>query len=77
MAMGASPGNVLRLIVGGGMKLALVGVVAGLLGAVGAAKLLASLLKIDALDLMTCVTRRPPFCLWWRRSPVTYRRDER
>ena len=55
MAMGASPGNVLRLVVGGGMKLALVGVAAGLLGAVGAGKLLASLLEIDALDLATCV----------------------
>jgi putative ABC transport system permease protein len=44
MAIGASPGDVLKLIVGGAMKLALVGVVLGLAGAAIFARLAQTLL---------------------------------
>jgi ABC-type antimicrobial peptide transport system permease subunit len=38
MAIGAQPGDVLRMIVGGGMKVATVGVIVGLIGAVTLAR---------------------------------------
>ena len=44
MAIGARPSDVLRMILGGGMKLALVGVVLGVAGALGLSQLVASLL---------------------------------
>jgi predicted permease len=44
MAMGAQRGDVLRMVVGGGMKLALIGVVLGIGGALSLASLVASLL---------------------------------
>ena len=44
MAIGASPGDVLKLIVGGAMKLALAGVVLGLVGAAALARLASTLL---------------------------------
>lgn len=44
MAIGAQPGDVLRLIVGGGMKLAAVGVVVGIAGAIAASTLVESML---------------------------------
>ena len=44
MAIGAAPGDVLRMIVGGAMKLAIVGVVLGLAGAAAFARLAATLL---------------------------------
>jgi putative ABC transport system permease protein len=44
MALGAKPGDVLRLIVGKGMVLALAGVAAGLAGALALSRFLASLL---------------------------------
>ncbi len=44
MAIGAAPRDVLRMVVAGAMKLALVGVVLGLAGAAGLARLAASLL---------------------------------
>jgi putative ABC transport system permease protein len=51
MAIGAQPGDVLRLVVGDGMKLALVGVVVGLLGAVALARLVESMLfEVSASD---------------------------
>ena len=43
MALGAQPGGVLRLIVGEGMQIALIGVCAGLLGGVALARAVASL----------------------------------
>ena len=51
MAMGATPESVLRLIVGGGLKLALVGVVVGLSAALGAARLVGTMLfQTEPLD---------------------------
>jgi ABC-type antimicrobial peptide transport system permease subunit len=44
MAIGARPGDVLRMVVGGGMKLAMVGVVIGLAAAVGLAQLVETML---------------------------------
>ncbi len=44
MAIGAQRGDVLRLIVGGGMKLALVGVAAGLASALALARLVSTML---------------------------------
>src|SRR5262249_27849317 len=44
MAIGAQPGDVVRMVVGGGMKLALAGVVVGIAGAIGLARLVQTLL---------------------------------
>jgi putative ABC transport system permease protein len=44
MAIGARPGDVVRMVVGGGMKLAVIGVVIGLAAAVGLARLVEKLL---------------------------------
>jgi putative ABC transport system permease protein len=44
MAIGAQAGDVLRMVLGGGMKLAIVGVVIGIAGALGLARLVASML---------------------------------
>ncbi|HEX7779565.1 MAG TPA: FtsX-like permease family protein, partial [Vicinamibacterales bacterium] len=44
MAIGARPGDVLRMVVGGGMKLAAIGVAIGLAAAVGVARLVEKLL---------------------------------
>jgi putative ABC transport system permease protein len=44
MAIGAEPGQVMRMVVGGGMKLALLGVVLGIAAALGLANLVASML---------------------------------
>jgi putative ABC transport system permease protein len=44
MAIGAEPGHVLRMVVGGGMKLALIGVAIGLAGAIALSHLVATLL---------------------------------
>jgi putative ABC transport system permease protein len=44
VAIGARPGDVVRMVVGGGMKLAIVGVVIGLVGAVGLAQLVETML---------------------------------
>ena len=44
MAIGAAPGDVMRMIVGGAMKLALVGVILGVAGAAAVARFAASLL---------------------------------
>jgi putative ABC transport system permease protein len=54
MALGAKPGDVLRLILGRGMGLALVGVIAGLAGSLAATRLLASqLFGVTASDPIT------------------------
>ncbi len=54
MALGAGRGDVLRLVVGQGMKLALVGTVGGLLGAFGLMRLMKSLLfGVSATDPLT------------------------
>lgn len=44
MAIGAQPGDVLRMVLGGGMKLATVGVALGIAAALGLASLVASML---------------------------------
>lgn len=44
MALGAKPGDILRLVLGGGGKLALAGVVLGLLAALGLTRLMTSML---------------------------------
>ena len=54
MALGAAPGTVQRLIVRQGMRPALIGVVVGLLAAVAASRLIASLLYgVSAIDPIT------------------------
>jgi putative ABC transport system permease protein len=51
MAIGAQPGDVLQLVVGGGMKLALVGVAIGILGALGLARFVETMLyEVTAFD---------------------------
>jgi putative ABC transport system permease protein len=57
MAVGASRANVLRLIMGHGFKLALIGVAVGLAGAVAASRVLATLLyAIKPTDVATFVS---------------------
>jgi putative ABC transport system permease protein len=54
MALGASALDVLKMVVGSGMFLALIGVVVGLIGAFGLTRLMASLLfGISPTDLVT------------------------
>jgi putative ABC transport system permease protein len=56
MALGADPGNVRRLVVTQGMRPALLGVVVGLLAAVAASRLIASMLYgVSAIDPVTFV----------------------
>jgi ABC-type antimicrobial peptide transport system permease subunit len=51
MAIGAEPADVLRMVVGGGMKLATIGVVIGIAGALALASLIASMLYgVTAFD---------------------------
>ncbi len=54
MALGASRGQVLRMVVGQGLGLALLGIVAGLIGAVALSSLMASLLfEVSPTDPLT------------------------
>jgi putative ABC transport system permease protein len=51
MAIGAEPGDVMRMVVGGGMKLATIGVAIGVAGALALASLIASMLYgVTAFD---------------------------
>ena len=54
VALGARPGNILSLVVRQGMRLTLVGILAGLIGAIALTRLIASLLfGISTTDLVT------------------------
>jgi putative ABC transport system permease protein len=54
MAIGARPGEILRMVLGQGMSLALLGVALGLIGAVALTRLLRGLLfEIDPMDPLT------------------------
>ena len=54
MALGARPGDVLRMVVGGGMRLMAVGIGIGFIGALGATRLLHGLLfGVSANDPLT------------------------
>jgi len=56
MALGASPAQVMRMVIGHGLKLALVGVAAGVLVALGATRMLASeLYQVTPTDPLTFV----------------------
>jgi putative ABC transport system permease protein len=57
MALGAQPGNVLRLIVGEGARLALIGLLIGLAASAAATKLISSLLfDVKPADPLTLIT---------------------
>jgi ABC-type antimicrobial peptide transport system permease subunit len=56
MAIGARPGDVFRLIVGGGMKLAVLGVVVGIASSLALARLIQSMLfEVAPFDLVSYV----------------------
>lgn len=54
VALGATPRNILRLMMGHGMKLTLIGVAIGFVGAIAVTRLMRSLLfAVAPVDLMT------------------------
>jgi len=54
VALGARPGNILSLVVRQGMQLTLIGIVAGLIGAAAATRVIASLLfGVSTTDVVT------------------------
>ncbi len=56
-ALGAQPGNIMALVLGGAMKLALIGIVAGLLLSIAVSRLLSSMLfGLKSTDLLTYTT---------------------
>jgi putative ABC transport system permease protein len=56
MALGAQPSNILRLVLGEGMSLALIGVAAGLLGSFAVTRAISGMLyRVSATDPITFV----------------------
>jgi putative ABC transport system permease protein len=89
MALGARPRDVLRLVVGEGMRLVALGAVAGVLGAVAAGRLVTSLLfgvsttdpatyaaVIGVLGLVACVACSLPALRAARVNPMSALRSE-
>jgi predicted DCC family thiol-disulfide oxidoreductase YuxK len=78
MALGAKPRDVLRLVVRQGMVLTLIGVLAGLAGAVGVTRVLSSLLyavrSIDPLTYLVSHCCWPAWHSWRAMSPRAGRR---
>ena len=78
MAIGAQRGDVLRLVVGGGMKLAVAGVALGIACALGLARLVARRCSTRSHRSIRPATRRRHSCSWpWPASPVTFPRAGR
>jgi ABC-type antimicrobial peptide transport system permease subunit len=56
MALGASPGNVMRMVLGHGRRLTLAGIVLGIIGALGVSRLMQqTLFEVDAADPLVYV----------------------
>jgi len=74
--LGAQRGDVLRLVLGDGAKMALVGVGVGVVGALGLTRLMASVLHgVSATDPVTFAAVAAILTVWGRSLRVTFWRD--